>query len=62
MLLQKLPAAVRADKLYVEMSFFEANVFLIKSMRRAALEAAKMVRGDGGLYTSPLMHGLQLEG
>jgi fatty acid desaturase len=61
LLLQKLPKDV-VDKEYVEFGFFRANYELLKSMRRAALQARKLVRGNAGFFESPLVQGLQLEG
>jgi len=53
---------ISASHRYMEMGFVEGNVFLLQTMREAAREAAKLKKGDGGFYVSPLYNGLNLEG
>lgn len=47
---------------YNEMGFVKGNLYLLSTMRAAAKEAAKLRKGDAGLYVSPLFNGLNLEG
>lgn len=47
---------------YHEMGFISGNIYLLGTMKAAGREAAKLRKGDGGFYESPLYHGLNLEG
>jgi len=57
----KLESIGELDR-YKELTFFDGNLFLLQTMRNAALEASNLRRGDGGFYISPLYTGLNLEG
>mmetsp|Transcript_9338 Transcript_9338/g.13004 ORF Transcript_9338/g.13004 Transcript_9338/m.13004 type:complete len:200 (-) Transcript_9338:110-709(-) len=50
------------DVKYKELSFFQGQCRVIAQLRKTALEARKLTKGNGGFYTSQLYQGLNAFG
>mmetsp|Transcript_17587 Transcript_17587/g.38485 ORF Transcript_17587/g.38485 Transcript_17587/m.38485 type:complete len:547 (-) Transcript_17587:29-1669(-) len=47
---------------YIEHNFFSANLRCLKTLYRAAQDAKKLEKGDGGFYESPIWDGVNARG